>query len=73
MEKQFENIKKIVHEHDELTQLLTDLKNINSSIGIIHNDWDGPGLNYKTYSDNIKDLIKEMVNTRLNEIEKNFN
>ena len=74
MEKNiFNSVQKLVHEHDELTQLLTDLKNIHSSIGIIHNDWDGPGLNYKTYSDDVKDLIKEMVNTRLNEIEKQFN
>lgn len=74
MEKNiFGNVQKLVHEHDELTQLLTDLKNINTSIDVIHSNWDGPGLNYKTYSDDVKDLIKKMVNTRLNEIEKNFN
>lgn len=74
MEKNFfDNAQKLVHEHDELTQLLTELKNINVSIGVIHNDWDGCGLNYKTYSDDVKDIIKKMVNTRLNEIEKQFN
>jgi len=69
----FDNAQKLVHEHDELTQLLKDLTNINTSVGIIHNDWDGRGLNYKKYSDDVKDLIKKMVNTRLNEIEKQFN
>jgi uncharacterized protein (UPF0128 family) len=74
MEKNFfDNAQKLVHEHDELTQLLNDLQNINVSIGVIHNDWDGRGLNYKTYSDDVKDLIKKTVNTRLNEIEKQFN
>lgn len=74
MEKNFfDNAQKLVHEHDELTQLLKDLTNINTSVGIIHNDWDGRGLNYKIYSDDVKDLIKKMVNTRLNEIEKQFN
>lgn len=73
MEKNvFSSVQKLVHEHDELTQLLTDLKNINTSIGVIHNNWDGPGLNHKTYSDDVKDLIKKMVSTRLNEIEKQF-
>jgi uncharacterized protein (UPF0128 family) len=74
MEKNFfENTQKLIHEHDELTQLLNDLQNINVSIGVIHNNWDGPGLNYKTYSDDVKDLIKKIVNTRLDEIEKQFN
>ena len=69
----FNNTQKLVHEHDELTQLLTDLKNINVSIGVIYHVCDKPGLNYKTYSDDVKDLIKKMVNIRLNEIEKQFN
>lgn len=74
MEKNFfDNAQKLIHEHDELTQLLTDLKNINTSVGIIHNDWDGRGLNYKKYSDDVKNLIKNFVDTRLNEIEKQFN
>ena len=74
MEKNFfDNAQKLVHEYDELTQLLTDLKNINTSIGVIYNNCDGPGLNHKKYSDDVKDLIKKMVNTRLDEIEKQFN
>ena len=75
MEKNFfDNAQKLVHEHDELTQLLNDLENINTSIGIIYNnEWDGAGINYKKYSDDVKDLIKKMVNIRLNEIEKQFN
>ena len=74
MEKNFfDNAQKLVHEYDELTQLLTDLKNINTSIGVIYSNCDRPGLNYKKYSDDVKDLIKKMVNTRLDEIEKQFN
>jgi len=69
----FENTQKLIHEHNELTQLLNDLQNINVSIGVIHNDCDRPGLNYKTYSDDVKDLIKKIINIRLNEIENQFN
>ena len=69
----FDNAQKLVHEYDELTQLLTDLKNINVSIGVIYHVCDKPGLNYKTYSDDVKDLIKKMINTRLNKIEEQFN
>jgi hypothetical protein len=74
MEKNFfDNAQKLVHEHDELTRLLNELVNINTSVGVFHNDWDGPGLNYSTYSDDIKDFLKKCVNTRLREIEKQFN
>jgi hypothetical protein len=71
MEKNFfNNAQKLVHEYDELTQFREDLENINTAVGVIFKDWDGPGLNYKTYSDDVKDLIKKIVDTRLDEIEK---
>lgn len=74
MEKNFfENAQKLIHEHDELIKLEKDLKNINTSIGIIYNDWDGAGVNYKKYSDDVKDLIKKSIEIRLCEIEKQFN
>jgi len=69
----FENAQKLIHEHDELVQFRKDLENINTNVGIIYKDCDGPGLCYKTYSDDIKDLIKESVDIRLCEIEKQFN
>lgn len=74
MEKNFfVNAQKLIHEHDELIKLEKDLKNINTSIGIIYNDWDGAGVNYKKYSDDVKDLIKKSIEIRLHEIEKQFN
>ena len=74
MEKNFfVNAEKLIHEHDELIKLEKDLKNINTSIGIIYNDWDGAGVNYKKYSDDVKDLIKKSIEIRLCEIEKQFN
>ena len=75
MEKNFfDNAQKLVHEHDELTKLRKDLANINTSIGIIYNnDWDGAGINYTKYSDDVKDLIKKSIEIRLREIEKQFN
>ena len=74
MEKNFfVNAQKLIHEHDELIKLEKDLVNINTSIGIIYNDWDGSGINYKKYSDDVKDLIKKSIKIRLREIEKQFN
>ena len=75
MEKNFfENAQKLIHEYDELIKLEKDLKNIiNTSIGIIYNDWDGAGINYTKYSDDVKDLIKKSIEIRLREIEKQFN
>ena len=75
MEKNFfVNAQKLIHEHDELVKLRKDLVNINTSIGIIYNnEWDGAGINYKKYSDDVKDFLKKCVNTRLIEIEKQFN
>ena len=74
MEKNFfVNAEKLIHEHDELIKLEKDLANINTSIGIIYNDWDGAGVNYKKYSNDVKDLIKKSIENRLCEIEKQFN
>ena len=74
MEKNFfVNAEKLIHEHDELIKLEKDLANINTSIGIIYNDWDGAGVNYKKYSNDEKDLIKKSIENRLCEIEKQFN
>lgn len=75
MEKNFfDNAQKLVHEHDELVKLKKDLANINKSIGIINNnDFDGAGINYTKYSNDVKDLIKKSIDIRLCEIEKQFN
>lgn len=62
-----------MHEHDELTQLLNDLQIASTSLGVIFNDCEGPGVNYKSYSKDIKKLIIDAINSRLHEIELNFN
>ena len=74
MEKNFfDNAQKLVHEHDELTQMLNDLQITTTSLGVIFNDWEGPGVNYKSYSKDVKKLIIDAINSRLHEIELNFN
>ena len=62
-----------MHEHDELTQLRNDLQIATTSLGVIFNDWEGPGVNYKSYSKDVKKLIIDAINIRLHEIELNFN
>ena len=69
----FDKAHKLVHEHDELIQLLNDLQNANADLGVVFNNWDGPGINYKTYSKDVKKLIIDAINSRLHEIELNFN
>ena len=69
----FDKAHKLVHEHDELTQLRNDLQIATTLLGVIFNDWEGPGVNYKSYSKDIKKLIIDAINSRLHEIELNFN
>ena len=69
----FDKAHKLVHEHDELTQLRNDLQIATTSLGVIFNDWEGPGVNYKSYSKDVKKLIINAINSRLHEIELNFN
>jgi hypothetical protein len=71
-QKFFDNAQKLIHEHDELTRLKNELVNNNTSVGVFHNDWDGPGLNYTTYSDEVKEFIKKSIDIRLKEIETQF-
>lgn len=69
----FDKAHKLVHEHDELTQLRNDLQIATTSLGVIFNDWEGSGVNYKSYSKDIKKLIIDAINSCLHEIELNFN
>ena len=69
----FDKAHKLVYEHDELTQLRNDLQIATTSLGVIFNDWEGPGVNYKSYSKDVKKLIIDAINSRLHEIELNFN
>ena len=71
--KRFDKAHKLIHEHDELTQMLNDLQSTTTSLGAIFNDWEGPGVNYKSYSKDVKKLVIDTINNRLSEIERNFN
>ena len=71
--KFFDKAHKLIHEHDELTQMLNDLQSPATSLGAIFNDWEGPGVNYKSYSKDVKKLVIDAINNRLKEIERNFN
>ena len=73
MNAQFEKIKGLVNEYDEIKGFVSYLENDKNLIAVIQSDYDGPGLNYSTYSDDVKDFLKKCVNTRLREIEKQFN
>ena len=74
MENKFENAKKLIEEHKELCSLYRSLElNDDNKIGVIHTWDDSPGINYTTYSDNIKKIIMQLVDNRIKEIEQNFN
>jgi len=72
--KVFENAKQLVNEHEELTSFCNSLElNSDNKVGIIHTWSDSPGVNYTTYSDNLKELLIKVVRERIKEIEKTFN
>jgi len=70
----FEDVKQLVHEHDELVAFHKMLsKNPMKKLGIIHEGSDTPGVNYTDYSDTVKEVVLKKVRERINEIEKVFN
>lgn len=69
----FNNIQKIVHEYDELKGFLNMLENNKNLIAVIQSDYDGPGLNYSTYSDIVKQTTISAIKNRMAEISKQFN
>ena len=73
MEKQFNKIKELVNEYDELQRFVSCLENNKNLIAVIQSDYDGPGLNYSTYSDTCKQLIISALKNRMVEITKQFN
>lgn len=73
MEKQFDKIKELVNEYDELQRFVSCLENNKNLIAVIQSDYDGPGLNYSTYSDTCKQLIISALKNRMVEITKQFN
>lgn len=71
--EKFNSIKELVHEYDELKGFLNKLENNKNLIAIIQFDYDGPGLNYSTYSNIVKQTIISAIKNRMAEISKQFN
>ncbi len=70
---QFEKIKGLVNEYDEIKRFVSCLENDKNLIGVIQSDYDGPGLNYSTYSNEIKKMVISALKNRMSEISKQFN
>lgn len=73
MNAQFEKIKGLVNEYDEIKRFISFLENDKNLIAVIQSDYDGPGLNYSTYSNEIKKIVISALKNRMAEISKQFN
>ena len=73
MEIQFNKAKELVNEYDEIKRFLNLLQNNKNLIAVIQSDYDGPGLNYSTYSNTCKKIVIDALKLRLEEIQKQFN
>ena len=73
MNTQFDKIKELVNEYDEIKRFVSCLENDKNLIGVIQSDYDGPGLNYSTYSNGIKKTVISVLKNRMAEISKQFN
>lgn len=73
MNTQFDNIKELVHEYDEIKRFVSCLENDKNLIATIQTDYEGPGLNYSTYSNTCKKVVIDALKLRLEEIQKQFN
>ena len=73
MDTQIEKIKGLVNEYDEIKGFVSCLENDKNLIAVIQSDYDGPGLNYSTYSNEIKKIVISALKNRMTEISKQFN
>jgi len=73
MNTKFDKIKELVNEYDELKRFLSYLENDKNLIAVIQSDYDGPGLNYSTYSNEIKKTVISAIKNRILEISNQFN
>ena len=73
MEIQFNKAKELVNEYDEIKRFLNLLQNNKNLVAVIQSDYDGPGLNYSTYSSTCKKIVIDALKLRLEEIQKQFN
>ena len=73
MNTKFDKIKELVNEYDELKRFVSYLENDKNLIAVIQSDYDGPGLNYSTYSNEIKKTVISAVKNRILEISNQFN
>ena len=73
MNTQFDKIKELVNEYDEIKRFVSYLENDKNLIAVIQSDYEGPGLNYSTYSNTCKKVVLDALKLRLDEIQKQFN
>ena len=73
MNTKFDKIKELVNEYDELQRFVICLESDKNLIAVIQSDYDGPGLNYSTYSNEIKKTVISAVKNRILEISNQFN
>lgn len=73
MNAQFEKIKGLVNEYDEIKRFVSFLENDKNLIAVIQSDYGGPGLNYSTFSNEIKKMVISALKNRMVEISKQFN
>ena len=73
MNTKFDKIKELVNEYDELKGFLNKLENNKNLIAVIQSDYEGPGLNYSTYSNEIKKTVISAIKNRIWEISNQFN
>ena len=73
MNTQFDKIKELVNEYDEIKRFVSCLENDKNLIAVIQSDYDGPGLNYSTYSNEIKKIVISALKNRMADISKQFN
>ena len=73
MSTKFDKIKEVGNEYDKLKRFENYLENDKNLIAIIQSDYDGPGLNYSTYSNEIKKIVISAVKNRICEISNQFN
>ena len=71
--EKFNKIKGLVNEYDEIKRFVSCLENDKNLIGVIQSDYDSPGLNYNTYSNEIKKIVISALKNRMSEISKQFN
>lgn len=74
MEKVFQETKKLMDEYDELERAHKVLLRSDSmKLSYVDMAYDGPGISYAYFSDNLKRLFLSTIENRMKEIKQKFN